>query len=224
MDLGIAEKDPEADKGDEPACGTCAPTSGASDDQDLNMMKGSSAQFQGYCSHCWLWGHKRVDCRKRLAAEKGGGAGAQQTKGGGKDTQGKTNNDQKGSGGWQVLGPCHPPRQPHWCAPGDLRSTRPSLRLRFQASAARARRCFEPRASWVQPRRAGAHDTHRLVHKRACPPGQAALANTTPWPASLRGSTPDLLRRCAARLRLRAHASPRTHERDPFRCRSPRVG
>ena len=30
------------------------------------------AKFQGYCSHCSKWGHKRADCRTRLAQQKNG--------------------------------------------------------------------------------------------------------------------------------------------------------
>ena len=34
-------------------------------------------QFQGYCGYCDKWGHKRVDCRKRIAdAKSKGGAAA----------------------------------------------------------------------------------------------------------------------------------------------------
>ena len=37
------------------------------------------AQFQGYCSHCSKWGHKRADCRTRLAQQKSGAvAGVQE--------------------------------------------------------------------------------------------------------------------------------------------------
>ena len=37
------------------------------------------AQFQGYCSHCSKWGHKRADCRTRLAQQKNGAvAGVQE--------------------------------------------------------------------------------------------------------------------------------------------------
>ena len=37
------------------------------------------AQFQGYCSHCSKWGHKRQDCRTRLAQQKNGAvAGVQE--------------------------------------------------------------------------------------------------------------------------------------------------
>ena len=31
-----------------------------------------AAQFQGYCSHCAKWGHKRAECRTQLAQMKGG--------------------------------------------------------------------------------------------------------------------------------------------------------
>ena len=38
------------------------------------------AQFQSYCSHCSKWGHKRADCRTRLAQQKNGAvAGVQET-------------------------------------------------------------------------------------------------------------------------------------------------
>ena len=30
------------------------------------------AKFQGYCSHCSKWGHKRAECRARLAQQKSG--------------------------------------------------------------------------------------------------------------------------------------------------------
>ena len=37
------------------------------------------AQFQGYCSHCSKWRHKRADCRTRLAQQKNGAvAGVQE--------------------------------------------------------------------------------------------------------------------------------------------------
>ena len=37
------------------------------------------AKFQGYCSHCSKWGHKRADCRTRLAQQKNGAvAGVQE--------------------------------------------------------------------------------------------------------------------------------------------------
>ena len=32
------------------------------------------AKFQGYCSHCSKWGHKRANCRTRLAQQKNGAA------------------------------------------------------------------------------------------------------------------------------------------------------
>ena len=37
------------------------------------------AKFQKYCSHCSKWGHKRADCRARLAQQKNGAvAGVQE--------------------------------------------------------------------------------------------------------------------------------------------------
>eukprot|EP00971_Amphidinium_carterae_P212266 4212598-Amphidinium_carterae.2 len=47
-----------------------------------NRQGGTSSTFQGECGYCGKWGHKRADCRKRLAAL--GGAG---TKGQGQAAQ-----------------------------------------------------------------------------------------------------------------------------------------
>ena len=37
---------------------------------DSSKSKERQVQFQGYCSHCSKWGHKRADCRTRLAQQK----------------------------------------------------------------------------------------------------------------------------------------------------------
>ena len=37
-------------------------------------ISGRPAQFQGECGYCWKWGHKRADCRKRLADKASVGA------------------------------------------------------------------------------------------------------------------------------------------------------
>ena len=38
---------------------------------DLDTLKGGrKGAFHGHCSQCWICRHKRVDCRKRLAAER----------------------------------------------------------------------------------------------------------------------------------------------------------
>ena len=112
MDIGLAEKaeDPEGE-GDQDAM-VCKPC-----DEELYSLKGqgkgaSAAPFQGYCSWCWGWGHKRVDCRKRLAAEAAGkgadpkGGQMSAIKG---EEKGKSawKGFQKGGapkGGWQVKG------------------------------------------------------------------------------------------------------------------------
>ena len=96
MDIGAAES--EVPDEDGPVCQPC-PT--GNDDADLNTMKGGP--FQGYCSYCWMFGHKRQDCRKRMAAEKGGGSAP---KGGGKDSGGKVGKGDKGEekGSWQSNG------------------------------------------------------------------------------------------------------------------------
>ena len=49
-------------------------------DRDNNWISGQQAtQFQGCCSHCAKWGHKRAECRTRLAHQKAGAvAGVQQ--------------------------------------------------------------------------------------------------------------------------------------------------
>ena len=72
MDQDAAESDEESDEKSDPVptCQTCTETDGS-----LNSLKGKSkGQFQGYCSFCWLWGHKRADCKKRLALEAGKGS------------------------------------------------------------------------------------------------------------------------------------------------------
>ena len=53
--------------------------------------------FNGYCNHCWSWGHKRQDCRKLTAERKGGGKDSK----GGKDPKGK-GKDKGGS--WRTKG------------------------------------------------------------------------------------------------------------------------
>ena len=112
MDIGLAERteDP-AEEGDQDAM-QCKPC-----EDELYTLKGqgkgaSSAPFQGYCSWCWAWGHKRFDCRKRLAAEAAGkGAdpnGGPKSAGKGEEKGKNTwKGAQKGGvqkGGWQYKG------------------------------------------------------------------------------------------------------------------------
>ena len=53
---------------------------GTGKDRDNNGNQGQqAAQFQGYCSHCAKWCHKRAERRTRLSQEKAGAvAGVQQ--------------------------------------------------------------------------------------------------------------------------------------------------
>ena len=68
---------------------------GGKSDSSNQVGKGQ-AQFQGYCSYCWLWGHMEKDCRKKQTASQGGkgngkGKGKAKPKGGkgkGKSTYG----------------------------------------------------------------------------------------------------------------------------------------
>ena len=67
MDIGLAERadGEQRDADEEPQCQPC-PT----EDGQLHSLKGQGkGVFQGYCGHCSIWGHKRADCRKRIAAE-----------------------------------------------------------------------------------------------------------------------------------------------------------
>ena len=87
MDVDVAEdEDKPKDKETAEEQQWCQPCNGS--EGDLFTMKGQGG-FNGYCSFCWAWGHKRPDCRKRIAAEgKDGGKGGskgQNPKGGGKD-------------------------------------------------------------------------------------------------------------------------------------------
>ena len=106
MDLDAAEAEEPAPKDyEEPGCHPCS-------EGDLDTLKGAGkGQFQGYCGYCNIWGHKRVDCRKRQAdiAKYGKGADGK-GKPGGKDAQkGQSapwQNSGKGQwqGGWQTKG------------------------------------------------------------------------------------------------------------------------
>eukprot|EP00972_Heterocapsa_arctica_P006626 969589-Heterocapsa_arctica.AAC.1 len=49
--------------------------------------EGKSPPFEGECSYCNIWGHKRADCRKRKHAE-GGGSVAAATNAAGADAAG----------------------------------------------------------------------------------------------------------------------------------------
>ena len=105
MDVDAAEAvEPEThyDGGD----GTGGGRGEAGEEGDLNTIKGAGkGQFQGYCGFCYGWGHKRADCRKRMAADSGKGKGDGSTgawKGGKGDQKGSW--DQKGSKGWMVKG------------------------------------------------------------------------------------------------------------------------
>ena len=108
MDIGLAEKteDQKEDEPEEPGCQPCT------DQEGLFSMKGqkggSSQPFQGYCSYCWAWGHKRMDCRKRMAQE-GTGKGADPKGASGSKGDEKGKSFEKGgkggpSGGWQPKG------------------------------------------------------------------------------------------------------------------------
>jgi len=33
--------------------------------ESSGQAKGSTVPFQGYCNHCWKWGHQKKDCRQR---------------------------------------------------------------------------------------------------------------------------------------------------------------
>ena len=96
MDVDVAEED----KAEEDV--VCKPC----EEGDLATLKGGGkGQFQGYCSYCWKWGHKKADCF-RLTKDLGNGKGKGDQKGagkdGGKDQKGKGKGDQKG--GWQQKG------------------------------------------------------------------------------------------------------------------------
>ena len=87
MEVGCAEGRTEQET--EGVHGPVAPH--GCEEEDLDTLKsGGKATFQGYCSHCWSWRHRRVDCKKRLATEgnKGGdgkvknGEGTSESKGG----------------------------------------------------------------------------------------------------------------------------------------------
>ena len=105
MDIDAAEREERnqdgEDPGDCPICPTCP-------DASLHSLKGGGRQgtFQGYCGYCNLWGHKRADCRKRIADLAKGGKGKDgKGKEGGKDgEQGKGKpgwNPNAGKGNWQ---------------------------------------------------------------------------------------------------------------------------
>ena len=108
MDLDAAEREEANQEGEEP--GPCMPC-----DEPLDTLKGGGkgGVFQGYCGYCNAWGHKRADCRKRLADLAKGGKGKDgKGKEGGKDgEQGKGKpswgpSAGKGNwnGGWQMKG------------------------------------------------------------------------------------------------------------------------
>ena len=78
---------------------------------------GKGGLFQGNCSWCHKWGHKRADCRARIAHEKGGGGsnkgdtlakGNEKGKDGGQTGRWQSKGGYKGSGwqsgGWQIKG------------------------------------------------------------------------------------------------------------------------
>ena len=98
MDVDVAEETKD-EPGDDPMCAPC--------DGELDTLKGGARPFQGYCSHCWIWGHMKKDCRKldaemaktRNKGQEGGAKG--EGKGKGKE-KGGTNWQSKG--GWQVKG------------------------------------------------------------------------------------------------------------------------
>ena len=81
MDLDAAEQ--EEPQKDEEGPGSCTPC-----DEPLDTLKGGGkgGVFQGYCGYCNAWGHKRADCRKRMADMAKGGKGKEgKGKEGGKD-------------------------------------------------------------------------------------------------------------------------------------------
>ena len=58
-------------------------------------------QFQGYCGYCEKWGHKRANCRKRIADGKSeGGAAAASADDGGEAAAVMEVDDEGGSLGW----------------------------------------------------------------------------------------------------------------------------
>eukprot|EP00971_Amphidinium_carterae_P161436 3201019-Amphidinium_carterae.1 len=41
------------------------PSDGGKGSGDTGGGKPAAQRFQGYCSYCWKWGHKKIDCRQR---------------------------------------------------------------------------------------------------------------------------------------------------------------
>lgn len=110
MDIDAAEEENKSEDEDKTKCPPC---NGSGSDQDLDTLKGNGSNvFQGYCGWCNRWGHKRADCRQRLASlnpgEPGKGGkeqakGADKGKGKGK-TDGGTGWYNGQGGGWQGKG------------------------------------------------------------------------------------------------------------------------
>ena len=100
MDVDMAEKSSEEPVWECPECEAA--------EQDALTLKGGGkggagkGTFEGYCGHCWIWGHKRSECRKLTAelAAKGKGKKGEEPKG-----KGKTGPPwQPAKGGWQQKG------------------------------------------------------------------------------------------------------------------------
>ena len=90
MDVDVAEEGEE-----DPLCKPCE----GEDELDTLKGGGKGQPSNGYCNHCWKWGHKRSECRQ-LTAERAKG-GKAETGGGkkGSDAQKGRYGNQKG--GWQ---------------------------------------------------------------------------------------------------------------------------
>ena len=71
------------------------------DAADLDTLKGAGkgTRFDGYCNHCWKWGHKRQDCRALTAELQTKGKSKSDEKGKGKGKDWKPS-----AGGWQTKG------------------------------------------------------------------------------------------------------------------------